>query len=220
VAAPPPAATPRSAAETPPPVPAPPADQRAWIEIANTRSVAALEQFRRDFPNSPYAREAAERIALLEWETVRSSNDPRALGDFLARFPSGPNAAAARDRLRALEAAAQVRDTRKLVDAALERYRQAFERRSIDELRRAWPALTRQEQSSFQEFFRNARSVTFHLRVQGDPEISGDTAIVRAIRSVQMTGERGREPAQENAVVIRLRRSGQEMLIDSVSLAR
>jgi hypothetical protein len=158
--------------------------------LANSRNAAALEQFRRDFPNSPHAREAADRLAQIEAERTRAAE------------------------------AAQTRQTRQLVDAAIERYRLAFEHRSMDELRRVWPTLTRQEQTSFQDFFRNARAVSMSLRPQGDPEIAGDTATVKLVRSIQMTSERGREPAQENPVVIRLKRSGQEMLIESVTLAK
>jgi serine/threonine-protein kinase len=216
-------AAPRPVIEVAPPKPAPaavPADERAWAEVAGSRSVAALDQFRRDYPASPRAREALERIAQLEWERVRGSNDPRAINDYLARFPASPQAANARERLRALEGAAAIRQTRPLVDAALERYRLAFEHRSIDELRRVWPGLTRQEQSAFQDFFRNARAVSMELRVQGDPEISADSATVRATRSMQMTSERGREPAQSNPVIIRLRRSGAEMVIESVALGK
>jgi hypothetical protein len=172
---------------TPPPVPP---DERAWADLANSRNVAALEQFRRDFPNSPHAREASDRLSQIEAEKARAAE------------------------------AAQARQARQLVDATLERYRLAFEHRSVDELRRVWPTLTRQEQTSFQEFFRNARAVSMSLRPQGEPEIAGDTATVKAVRSIQMTSERGREPAQENPVVIRLKRNGQEMLIESVALAK
>ena len=204
-----------------PPAPAPiPADERAWAELAGNRTVAALEQFRREHPNSTHAREAQELIEQMDWERIRASTDARVLNDYLTRFPSSRFAENAREQLRRLDLAAGVRQTRQLVEAALQQYRDAFSHRSMDELRHVWPGLTRQEQAQFQDFFRNARAVNMTLRPQGEPEISGDTATVRAVRSIQMTSERGKVPAQENTVLIHLRRAGQEMVIDSIGLQR
>ena len=58
------------------------------------------------------------------------------------------------------------------------------------------------------------------LRPEGEPEISGDTATVHALRTIQMTSERRKEPAQENSVTIRLKRVGPEMVIESIGLQR
>ena len=220
-----PAVVPAPKAVAPPEPPKPaapqvPADERAWAEIANSRNVQALEEFRRAYPGSPRAREALDRSEQIEWDRVRPTNDTKALSDFVARFPAGSHAGDAQALVKNIAAANQARQTRQLVDVALERYRQAFERRSMDELRRVWPTLTRQEQTSFQDFFKNARAVSMTLHVQGEPETSGDAVSVRASRSIQMTSERGREPAQENAVLIRLRRSGQEVTIESIGLSR
>jgi hypothetical protein len=86
--------------EIPKPKPDPRAIEAQRWEIARvSRDVAVLEQFRRDFPSSPYAAEAAARIEQLEWEAARGRNDVASLEAFLSRYPNSSHRAETEQRI-------------------------------------------------------------------------------------------------------------------------
>ena len=53
----------------------------------------------------------------------------------------------------------------------------------------------------------------------GEPEITATGATARYRRAMSATDERGALPAQDQAVKITFRKSGEQMLIDSIEAA-
>jgi serine/threonine protein kinase len=134
----------------------------------------------------------------------------------VARNPEvDANAARAEEQRKAAELSA----ARKAVDEALNRYRTAFENKDPEELKSVWPSLGRNELTSFQNFFKIARSVKLQLRPLGDAEISATGATIRARRTMAATDERGALPTQDQTVNIHLRRAGSGMVIESIDIA-
>ena len=134
----------------------------------------------------------------------------------VARNPEvDANAARAEEQRKAAELSA----ARKAVDEALNRYRTAFENKDPEALKSVWPSLGRNELSSFQNFFKIARSIKLQLRPLGDAEISATGATIRARRTMAATDERGALPTQDQTVNIHLRRAGSGMVIESIDIA-
>jgi serine/threonine protein kinase len=134
----------------------------------------------------------------------------------VARNPEvDANAARAEEQRKAAELSA----ARKAVDEALNRYRTAFENKDPEELKSVWPSLGRNELTSFQNFFKIARSIKLQLRPLGDAEISATGATIRARRTMAATDERGALPTQDQTVNIHLRRAGSGMVIESIDIA-
>ena len=134
----------------------------------------------------------------------------------VARNPEvDANAARAEEQRKAAELSA----ARKAVDEVLNRYRTAFENKDPEELKSVWPSLGRSELSSFQNFFKIARSIKLQLRPLGEAEISATGATIRARRTMSATDERGALPTQDQTVNIHLRRAGSGMVIESIDIA-
>jgi uncharacterized caspase-like protein len=153
------------------------------------------------------------------WERAAAGGAAE-LDAFVRLYPASSHAVEARARLADLDRQSRMAGNRKLAEQALREYRQAFEQRDIERLKTVWPALTRQEISSFQDFFRIARTVTLKLDPVGEPELTEDSARWVWKRTIEATDERGRMPAQETEVTFRLKRSGERMVIDSIAVKR
>jgi serine/threonine-protein kinase len=192
------------------------AEANAWERARNSTDITVLERFRAGFPNGSFFAEAGRRIEQVEWDRASRANDAKAYGDFLAKYPAGAFSDRARAELAKIERTGLLAANRRLVDAALERYRQAFEAKNIEALKSVWPSLGRNDLASIQSFFRIARSIRVELRLTGEPEVTADAATVQARRILAATDERGAMPAQDQMVTIRLRKSGDAMLIDSI----
>jgi len=115
--------------------------------------------------------------------------------------------------------AAEINSARKAVDDALNRYRAAFESKDSEALKNIWPGLGRSELSSFQNFFKIARTVKLQIEPLGEAEITATGATLRARRTLAATDERGALPQQDQIVRINLRRSGNVMVIESIDTA-
>jgi hypothetical protein len=112
--------------------------------------------------------------------------------------------------------AAEVQASRKAIADAVNRYRQAFESRDVNGLKAVWPTLMKAEQNSFQNFFKIARSVSLQLTPMGDTEITPAGAVAYYRRLLNASDDRRALPAQDQTVKITFRKSGDQMLIDSI----
>ncbi len=106
--------------------------------------------------------------------------------------------------------------TNRGVAEALERFREAFENRDNERLKRVWPDLTGEELSSIQSSFRLARSIKMELVPLAEPKLSGEKAVVKCIRRMTVSDESGPMPSQDEVVEISLTRLGEAMVIESV----
>jgi serine/threonine-protein kinase len=96
---------------------------------------------------------------------------------------------------------------RTAVLAALERYRQAYESESVDEIAKVWPSLSKQQRKTLKETFSGVQAFRMTLHV-GEPQIAGNEALVSCEQSVVRT-ERGKvQNPQTNSVEIRLTKLG------------
>ena len=86
----------------------------------------------------------------------------------------------------------------------------------MEALKTLWPSLSRNEQNSFQNFFRIVRTVRLQLIPAGEVDVTANGAVGRYRRTVNATDERGSLPAQEQTVRITFRKSGDQMLIDAI----
>ena len=82
-----------------------------------------------------------------------------------------------------------------------------------------WPGLGRNERNSFQNFFKIARSIKLQLTPVSEPELTGTGATARYKRTMSANDERGPLPAQDQTVKITFRKSGDQMLIDTIEVA-
>jgi hypothetical protein len=74
--------------------------------------------------------------------------------------------------------------------------------------------------SSFQSFFRIARSIKLQLTPVAEAELAGDRASVRCRRVMTAADQRGSMPSQDQVVEIRLRKSGNAMVIESIEAVK
>jgi hypothetical protein len=79
-----------------------------------------------------------------------------------------------------------------------------------------WPGLGRNEQNSFQNFFRMVRSVKMQMTPVGDPEITPTGAVAQYRRSISASDDRRALPQQDQTVKITFRKSGDKMVIDAI----
>ena len=201
--------------------PVPPPDPRAleadaWQKVQNSTDVAALERFRAAFPNGQFRADASRRIEQLEFDQAARTNTAKSYRDFLAKNPTGSNADRASAELARIDRATQITADRNLAQAAIEMYRQAFERKDVALLKSIWPSLSASDANSFQNFFRIAKTVKLDLQLTGDPEITADGALVRCRRILVASDDRGPLPTQDQPVTIRLKKSSGAMQIDSI----
>ena len=117
------------------------------------------------------------------------------------------------------KAAAELSAGRRAVDDALNRYRAAFEGKDSEALKNIWPSLGRSELSSFQNFFKIARTIKLQIQPLGEADITATGATIRARRTMAATDERGPLPQQDQNVRINLRRAGNGMVIESIDIA-
>lgn len=126
--------------------------------------------------------------------------------------PRGPDPAEAAAQRRA----AELQATRKSIADAVSRYRQAFESRDLNALKSVWPTLMKAEQNSFQNFFKIARSINLQLTPMGEPEINPTGAVAFYRRVLNASDDRRALPVQDQTIKITFRKSGDQMLIDSI----
>ena len=133
--------------------------------------------------------------------------------------PPAPVAARNVEAEEQRKAAAEISAGRRAVEDALNRYRSAFENKDSESLKAIWPTLGRSELSSFQNFFKIARSIKLQIQPLGEADITATGATVRARRTMAAADERGPLPQQDQTVRINLRRSGSGMVIESIDIA-
>lgn len=189
------------------------AQRQEWDRLSQARDVAALETFRRTYPDGPYATEAGRRIEAVEWEALQRAKDAAALRGFLTRHPRGVMAEQARRELEMMDAAAI---DHQLVRKVLQSYQQAFTEEDVDRIRALWPGLGRRDLGRIEEFFRIARSVSLELRPSAEPKLQAQSAAVTCRRVLKFTDERGTQRPVEDSVTVRLLKQGGAWVIESI----
>ena len=99
-------------------------------------------------------------------------------------------------------------DERKAVLGVLELYRKAYEDRNLQDLKKIWPGMTRQQLRSLSDFFRTATSVNLTYSIFGEPEVSGDEAVVKLTQSLTYVVGGKSERPKSATMIVRLKKPG------------
>jgi serine/threonine-protein kinase len=191
--------------------------------VRNSTDTAVLEAFLKDYPSGNYHDQVTRRLDDLSWERTGRGRDLKGVLAYLERFPNGSHIEEAQKsksqltRLverdaeptsRPTAAALPPIDERKAVLNLLELYRKAYEDRNLQELKKIWPGMTQQQLRSLSDFFRTATSVNLTYSVLGEPEVTGDQAVVKLTQSLTyVVGGRSERP-RPATMIVKLRKPG------------
>jgi eukaryotic-like serine/threonine-protein kinase len=107
-------------------------------------------------------------------------------------------------------------DPRELVGMVLSQYVAALEARSIGGLKAVWPSLPPAQEQAIRGEFANARTLQVRLR-EPRIDVNGAAATVTAMREYQLVTADGHRLATTTRMIMKLRRTGEIWVIDSVS---
>lgn len=194
-------------------------EQAAWGAV-DKNNPGALQQFLTRYPSSKFAPEAKAQIAKLaqaaqqgaeeqRQQQLRLENEQRQAEQ--AEEEKRKAAAAALAKQQQAEAAKQaVNSDREAILAMIGRYAAAYDKGDANAVRDVFPRVPfRDVQQSFKNF---RYEVTL---TPSEPQISGDTAVLKCGRSLVATDSRGRHPTRDT-IVFHLRKRGGQWLIESI----
>lgn len=97
-------------APAPTPAPEPTAEDFYWKEIAGKNTVAAFQQYLKDYPNGVYAEDAKRAIREVDsaiekkaWDEAVQTNTVESYKAFLAKFPNGMMSSQAQTKVKSFE---------------------------------------------------------------------------------------------------------------------
>jgi hypothetical protein len=103
------------------------------------------------------------------------------------------------------------------VQQALTNYKQAYESESLDEMRRAWPSISKAQQRSMGTVFNQFNAIHLDLVCpNGDIHIEGDSATANCRETAVYTLKGNRQPPQSTSTTFRLRKQGETWVVESV----
>jgi len=91
------------------------------------------------------------------------------------------------------------------IEATLDRYKDAYESESVDELLKIWPSMSKDQKKALKSGFESAQAIKVSLSC-GNPSIAGDAATVKCDQSVRYTRAGKIEPSQTVSVDIILKK--------------
>jgi serine/threonine protein kinase len=96
------------------------------------------------------------------------------------------------------------------IKQALERWKSAYESESLDDMKRAWPGISKDQQKKLKETFSTFTAIKVALNYQdNDIRIAGDSAEVICQQVMRYTLNGRVQPDQPNTVSVRLSRKGE-----------
>ena len=110
---------------------------------------------------------------------------------------------------------ASISPEKKAIFTALDRYKEAYESESLDELQKIWPNMNKNQKKALKSAFESAQAVKVQLDC-GDPSVSGDGATVKCQQSVRYTVAGKVQPSQTDSVDIVLNRTNGNWLVKTV----
>jgi len=103
------------------------------------------------------------------------------------------------------------------VKAALNRYKEAFESESMDDLRRAWPTMSKAQEKNTSFVFSQFNAIRLNLNCSDDQiQIDGQTANATCRQTAVYTQKGKRQPEQANTASFRLRKLNGNWVVDAV----
>src|SRR6202521_409677 len=148
-----------------------------WTSLDKT-NLTSLDAFLRGYPQSPHAAEGERLVAQLqneEREAVEAINtrNNEALQAYLNRYPHSQYAQPVRDMLT------QQLDKEAVLDV-LHRYEESYNRQDLDGMVKLWPSCPDRTKKVLRDSFRSAEKQKLKFEMDGDPNITGNFAIVRS----------------------------------------
>jgi hypothetical protein len=201
-------------------------DEAEWNRVRESKSEAELLSFMQKYPDSKFASFASRRIDMLAWEQVDKTN-PQAVKDFLRRYPDlQVEIPAAMQGSAASPAAANASDQHsggrpgvprqaEGIDKVLRNLTFAYESRSIDQIRSIWPGISKDTLKEVQQTFKDGSPIKMTLEPTSPAQVEGGMAIA-VCRQTLDTVQSGRPNVITSLVSIKLRRLGQEWVIESI----
>jgi Caspase domain len=184
-----------------------------WERLRTSRDMEALAGFAARYPGGPFSEDAFRRIEFVEWENTESANSPESYEAFLAKYPNSVFAEVAR---AALARFAQSKTDLTMIMDVLKGYERAYGNRDGHGIGALWPSLGKRELDRIDGFFRIARQVELRLDALAPAQVEQDTAAIQCRRRLMFSDDRGQQKPVEDTVTIRLRRTGERWVIDSV----
>ena len=187
----------------PTPVASPPiqADLAAWNAVKDQRDLNTLQNFRRNFPASPYARQAYERMDEINWANIHDSTKSEDFKQYLAEFPDGHHAGEANQHIADLQTRARQAEEslarqrqeqhqqqaqehdREQILQALSAYVGAYESKNLNALAAVWVTAPRK---NLERAFKAADRISVKL-VPRKFTIDGDSAAVLCYQRIEVT---------------------------------
>ena len=182
--------------------------------MGGTQSVAQLEAFLNKYPSGVHKDEAQTRLKELRaqqanatreaaWTAV-DKNSRTSLQEFLSTYGEGSHAQDARsligrldarhdeDRLageRAAERARRTASDSAAITKTLGQFEEAYNRRDLASLQGIWASMPRNTVEGLRNTFRDARSLEYHLRLDGPPVVRENEATATCTRTMTVRGE-------------------------------
>jgi hypothetical protein len=193
-----------------------PAEQD-WSKVKNTTEMTELEEFIAKYPDSKFAALASRRMDELAWQKVDKS-DPNAVLHFL-RTHADFKADEPAQRPGRAASAASATDGRAVspIDRALQSLAEAYQRRSVEELRRVWPTIPANTLKLVERTFREAWEIRMELTPGNDPVMDGDKAIVICRQKLDTVYKGNRSNPTESLITVHLQRIGPGWVIEKIN---
>ena len=219
-------------------------EAQEWAQITGSANPDDFDAFVRNHPSSPRLEQARSRASELRqmraraaqeaeqtvWEKVDQRNQEQ-LEDYLSRFPSGAHAAEASVRIaeagrqaaealaaqsareqKEQEQAKRAADQQAILKVIMD-FEAAYNRRDLMALQRIWSTL---QVGTYRNQFRDAKDLTFQLRIVGQPDVNGGTAVAMCTRTISYRGQSGGPQHSSERVRVTLTRESPGWLIRSI----
>jgi energy-coupling factor transporter ATP-binding protein EcfA2 len=103
------------------------------------------------------------------------------------------------------------------IHSALNRYREAYESESLDDLKQAWPSMSKNDQKNTKAVFDQFNAIRLTITCPDSGiQIQGDAATVTCTQSAVFTQKGKKQPVPPTTTTFKLRRQGTGWVVDSV----
>ena len=178
----------------------------------NSDDDTLLDAFLKDYPSGPYHDQIISRRDDLAWKKT-SKSDMASLQAYVSKFPAGNHVSQARAEMQRLTEPSIPKtvikpptDDKAAILAVISQYNRAYNDRDLEALRKLWPGMDSKRISADRDFFNTASSVTSSYKLDEDPQINGDDALVKMTFTLgyEMNGKQ--EKPRPSKVTIRLKK--------------
>ena len=179
------------------------------VQRASDPSV--VERYLNSHPTGKFRKEARDRLDDLIWAHT-NPGDQGSLKAYEATFPDGKHVGEASKDLEKLtrvsppSSAPSPPDDPQAVLGVVAQYQKAYQDRSLDELKKIWPAMSQKQVGGVSDFFSGVSSVVLRYDIAG-VELHENDATVKFTQSLSYTDRRGKAVRNASPVIMKLKRA-------------